>query len=84
MYTGRTPTDYKATSYLATVNSNIHAELDAYLNDKGINAFMTALVEKLLLIEAATPPSAIIEYLCDEYPDQALIALELLNPPKNT
>ncbi len=84
MYTGRSPTDYTVKSYLVTVKTDVQLELDQYLQEKGVGAFMTALMEKVLLAEAQNPYTVIFEFICEQYPEQAILALEMLNPPKNT
>ena len=84
LYTGRSPVDYSAKTYLAQVNTDVQQELDKYLSELNVFSFFSGLVERVLLSEAASPHSTIVELICEQFPEQAILALELLNPPKNT
>eukprot|EP01040_Poterioochromonas_malhamensis_P018428 gene18428-21519_t len=80
----RIPVDtYTVEGYTVTPNSNIQGDLETYLQQKKLNTIMTSLVERLLITESNNPQASIVEYLCDDYPEQGLLALELLNPQKN-
>lgn len=78
-----TVTDYTIEGYTVTPNSDIQGDLEKYLQQKRLNHVMTSLVERLLITESNNPQASIVEYLCDDYPEQGLLALELLNPQKN-
>jgi hypothetical protein len=71
-------------SYLVTLKSDVQLELDQYLQEKGVTTFVTGLMEKVLLAESQTPYTVMLEYIAEQCPEQALLALEMLNPPKNT
>ena len=60
--------------------ADVQAELQQYLNSKNINSLFISIVENLLIEKPANPIAFMIEYLYKQYPDQAKIALETLNP----
>lgn len=67
-----------------TINTNVQSDLDTYLNEKRVQTIMATLVERLLLSESITPHASLVEYLCEQYPEQAILALELTRPPKGS
>mmetsp|Transcript_26926 Transcript_26926/g.45031 ORF Transcript_26926/g.45031 Transcript_26926/m.45031 type:complete len:411 (-) Transcript_26926:132-1364(-) len=60
--------------------ADVQAELQQYLNSKNINSLFISIVENLLIEKPANPIAFMIEYLYKQYPDQAKVALENLNP----
>lgn len=81
---GVSPNDYSVRNYVVTVNTDIQADLEEYISNQQIHQLFSELVEKLLLSEASNPYSATVEYLCEKYPEQGILALELNQPQKNT
>jgi hypothetical protein len=77
------PDSYTVAGYNVTISSDIQGDLEKYLREKNLHPLMTSLVERLLSSQTSNPYASIIEYLCDDYPDQGLLALGLLNPQKN-
>lgn len=60
--------------------ADVQAELQQYLNSKNINSLFISIVENLLIEKPANPIAFMIEYLYKQYPDQAKLALENINP----
>jgi hypothetical protein len=75
--------NYTLNGYSVTVDSDIQNDLENYLQEKQVSFILTSLMERLLVSESSNPYSTIVELLCEEYPDQGLLALELMNPQKN-
>ena len=80
---GAAPNDYAVRNHVLSAKDNIQEDLDNYLNDCRAHSFFSELVEKLLTTEASNPYTAIIEYLGEKYPDQAILALEINQPQRN-
>eukprot|EP00613_Pedinella_sp_CCMP2098_P048137 CAMPEP_0171841434 /NCGR_PEP_ID=MMETSP0992-20121227/14574_1 /TAXON_ID=483369 /ORGANISM="non described non described, Strain CCMP2098" /LENGTH=430 /DNA_ID=CAMNT_0012458443 /DNA_START=25 /DNA_END=1317 /DNA_ORIENTATION=- len=59
---------------MPAVAEQVQAELQDYLNVKGINALFVAIVEGLLIEKPTNPIAFIIEFLCKSYPDLAVQA----------
>jgi CRP-like cAMP-binding protein len=62
------------TKKMPAVAEQVQAELQDYLNVKGINALFVAIVEGLLIEKPTNPIAFIIEFLCKSYPDLAVQA----------
>ena len=56
------------------VADQVQAELQDYLNVKGVNALFVSIVEGLLIEKPANPIAFIIEFLCKSYPELAVQA----------
>jgi hypothetical protein len=74
---------YTLNGYSVTVDSDIQKDLESYLQENKVSIILTSLMERLLVSESSNPYSTIVEVLCEDYPDQGLLALELINPQKN-
>jgi cAMP-dependent protein kinase regulator len=59
---------------MPAVAEQVQAELQDYLNVKGVNALFVAIVEGLLIEKPTNPIAFIIEFLCKSYPDLAVQA----------
>ncbi len=70
-------------SYVASLNHDLQIELDKYLQQTNTQQIISGMVERVLLLESATPINAMIEFLCEAQPEASMLAFELMNPPKN-
>lgn len=75
--------DYIVNGYITNIHSDIQGELEQFLQEKDVQNTISAIVERVLLTEAANPYASILEYLTFYNPEQVYLALELVSP-KNT
>eukprot|EP01031_Cornospumella_fuschlensis_P031780 gene31780-38413_t len=76
--------DYILQGYAVQANADIQRDLEKYLTNTNVQVILSTLVERMLIAEAANPFALIVENLCRDYPEQALKALEIVNPRKQT
>lgn len=76
-------TDYLIEGYTVTKDSDIQQDLDKYLKENKVQVIISAIVEKVLVSESFNPYSTAIEYLINEYTDQAFLGLEMVNAKKS-
>jgi hypothetical protein len=65
------------------MHTDISAELDEYLTLRNIRTIIAEIVEKLLLLESSSPYYTILEFLSEKYPQEVILALEILHPEKH-
>ncbi|RYH12953.1 hypothetical protein EON65_36850 [archaeon] len=76
--------DYILQGYAVQTSADIQRDLEKYLTTTNVQVILSTLVERMLIAEAANPFSLIVENLCRDYPEQALKALEIINPRRQT
>lgn len=81
---GISPNDYSVRNYVVAPHTDIQGDLDKYLTRYSVHQTLCNIVENLLLTESINPYVSIVEYLCQNFPEQGILALELHSPQKGS